>query len=64
MFALTLPASGLFLVFVCIFFPTVDVVLARWALHTSLSNLNGSQLKVGHFFPPFALLEWIPSPLI
>lgn len=46
------------------FFPTVDVVFGRWAVHTSVSSLNGSQPKVGHFSQPFALFEWIPSPLI
>lgn len=46
------------------FFSHCGVVFGRWVVHTSVSRFNGSQLKVGHFSQPFALCEWIPSPLI
>lgn len=68
MFVLTPPTRVVFhfhLVFFLFFFlPTVDVVFGRWVVHTSVSSLNGTQPKVGHFSQPFALFEWMPSPPI
>lgn len=63
MFVLTLPTRAIFH-FNLDFFPTVGVVFGRWVVHPSVSSVNGSQPKVVHFSQPFALCEWIPSPLI
>lgn len=44
------------------FFPTADVVFGRWVVHTSVSSLNGSQPKVGHFPSPLPCLNGYPLP--
>lgn len=50
--------------FIGMSFPTVDVVFERSAVHTSLSSINGSQPKIGHFSQPFAPYEWIKALII